>query len=389
MVTVKNKTIAEQSDTGKEIVFLRILMLVYGFAPALVYTPLFFIYIIYVLLFINIKFNKASIFYFLVALLYISYTFSLGNSYLDQWHLTMLTQLISLVAVFLIVSTNSSVHLVQFIRCFILGVGLHVSILFAATMSVDPLLIGRNLLYSPIAQELVGTSAQSNYLSLVACLILYQAAIQRNAFSLLASLSCFTLILIAGASMAGRAFFLAIAVFGLLIGAHYASLKRTIITLVFLFVSIFLALSFFGHIVEPIFNKFEAGLSTLRFEHWEYGLNVAPDYPFGGFEVNQAIEEIGSFHNIFLDSARMGGFGSVMLILILLMPTALLLKRKIVGNFDFVYAISLVCVLIMMQDVVIEGSYKILIIYLMANFALYKKVGMGTHSLGGISNRAS
>jgi hypothetical protein len=70
---------------------------------------------------------------------------------------------------------------------------------------------------------------------------------------------------------------------------------------------------------EVLILKFNSGMASTRYEHWSYALQQIPAHPFGGFVVNQQIEEIFSFHNILFDAARLGGWFPMLLLLTILL----------------------------------------------------------------------
>lgn len=106
----------------------------------------------------------------------------------------------------------------------------------------------------------------------------------------------------------------------------------------------------------------ESGLKSKRFEHWSDGISKAIEYPFGGFHVDQNIEQVNYFHNIILDSARVSGLFSVMLILILFSLQFYMAMKTKVGSRSRALVAIFLLTLVMMQDVIIEGNFIVFLV---------------------------
>ena len=121
-----------------------------------------------------------------------------------------------------------------------------------------------------------------------------------------------------------------------------------------------------------IFHKFKNnGLESKRFDFYWQALHDIPLHPFGMSKVDQSIEHISWFHNIILDTGRVGGLIPMFLsIILLLLPLKALLQRKRHLGKAFIVCMLLATFLLMQQDVIIEGDGQSLSLFLFLSTAL-------------------
>jgi hypothetical protein len=114
----------------------------------------------------------------------------------------------------------------------------------------------------------------------------------------------------------------------------------------------------------------ESGLSSSRFDLYILGLNSLLISPLGGFSP-KLIYDTNWFHNIWLDIARLGGWFSLGLLLIsfLYLIKAFCYKRKH-KKFGFAVWLCFIAQLIMLQDVVLEGNYRIFIVFYLSSITI-------------------
>jgi len=68
--------------------------------------------------------------------------------------------------------------------------------------------------------------------------------------------------------------------------------------------------------IDLFTTRMESGLESNRFELWSYALEMIPYSPFGGFSPHDMnFEATSSFHNVFLDAARIGGWLPLLLLI--------------------------------------------------------------------------
>ncbi|EFH1078881.1 hypothetical protein BF124_004833, partial [Escherichia coli] len=124
---------------------------------------------------------------------------------------------------------------------------------------------------------------------------------------------------------------------------------------------------FFDKYFDLIFERFGSeGLKSARFELIQDGITKFLIHPLGGFTPNVSEYSGYWYHNIYLDSARVAGV--ISLIPFILSNLIVLISylgyrnyRKRIKNPYFF--ISLITLIIMCQDVVLEGNMMLLISY--------------------------
>lgn len=160
---------------------------------------------------------------------------------------------------------------------------------------------------------------------------------------------------------------------------YIVSFKRLIVVGLCLFITTMsISLYIYQHHVEsfndsPQSRLAEDGLKSKRFEHWEDGFEKTIMNPLGGFKVDPNIEMVNYFHNILIDSARINGFISLIPCLLIIFYCYYLTFRS-GDNYLYLNMISLsMVVIVLMQDVIVEGNFVIFFIMLTYSICAYKK----------------
>lgn len=183
----------------------------------------------------------------------------------------------------------------------------------------------------------------------------------------------YPLILLSSIFLGGRAFFV-IAALGLF---HQYGKNINLKTIFLLFLIGFgvLVLFFFVFKDVPIFDKYfnlvferfgSEGLKSARFELIQDGIRKFMMQPMGGFTPSASEYSGNWYHNIYLDSARVAGFIPLIMILIsnFIVFISYLARRKYNRNVKNPYFfLSLITLIVMCQDVVLEGNMMLLICY--------------------------
>lgn len=145
------------------------------------------------------------------------------------------------------------------------------------------------------------------------------------------------------------------------------SLKKTIQTLIlFSFViSLFLFLmpDWMVKYYDFALGRMGEGFESNRFKHWSHGIEIFMYYPFGGFTVDKSIEITNWYHNILLDTARVAGLIPVFCYIVFTIASLFMFynsKKTTYKYFGFIMFV--ISFLIMQQDVVFEGEYRMLIV---------------------------
>lgn len=123
------------------------------------------------------------------------------------------------------------------------------------------------------------------------------------------------------------------------------------------------------YLLNVITNK---GIESARWSHWEYALNNFSNFPLGGLQVNRNIEDIGSFHNIILDSYRLSGIIGLTSILVLFTYSIF----SVFPSKSAFYVILLMFA-VLNQDVIFEGGQKLLVLYMSYSLIISKKLRDG------------
>lgn len=360
---------------------LLFVIFIFGFGWASLYVPVILLYLFLynrnsISLRMNIYcwINYFSILFFIL----FTYLFGMGSLTVDSpvgtFSVVFFLALV-IIPIFNIANFNYSLNLLM---VFLLGIFAYVLSVVAFTLLTIPIQFGIKSLVSPFFPGLMfNTPSFSNYLAIVFCGFFCIFIFGRG---LLVKVSSF-LILIVSFFMAiflgGRAFFLIAFVF---IAFFSFNLKlRNKYLIIGLFSMVLITLISYTTNVYPLFSealvlKLDDGLESSRYEHWRYALTNIPIHPFGGFGVNQQIEEIYSFHNIIFDAARLAGWFSILLIFIIFGINLLtyFFMRKIDSRVYFLWLFSVAVALVMMQDVILEGTYKYIIIYSLISHIIIK-----------------
>ncbi len=110
-------------------------------------------------------------------------------------------------------------------------------------------------------------------------------------------------------------------------------------------------------------------LESKRFLLWADGSEKMLLNPLGNFSTNHDLDDTDYFHNIILDSAKIYGWPSFILLLSFFSFT--LLKVIEIKRLDILF-LFVIYILIMSQDVVIEGNFQIFLITYITTIILHK-----------------
>lgn len=235
---------------------------------------------------------------------------------------------------------------------------------------LDPYgMYGYGKLLDPFSHEEINSPGISNSLAIVFTFLL--VAFKAKSFvEKIALIIMYPLLLLSSVFLGGRAFFL-IAIFGLIYQYRNNINLRTVVYSIFsgmgllvLFFFIFKDIPVFDKYFDLVFERFGSeGLKSARFELIQDGISKFFIHPFGGF-TPYASEYSGNwYHNIYLDSARVAGFVPLIMFVIsnlILFSCYFRYNRK--NNRPYFF-LSIITLIIMCQDVVLEGNMMLLICY--------------------------
>ncbi len=270
----------------------------------------------------------------------------------------------------------------KLIVLFILGFGLHAFFVTIYSYLIHGNEYGYGLLLDPFSGAIINSPGISNTLSVFASMLIFFLFQNIGYKKKLSIFILLFLVLTAAIYLGGRAFFvISAASFFIMLtqGAkpvHFIkSLFQTSI-LIIIGITLLANLDFVADKLEFLRERFSDGLGSLRFKHYSYGIKMFFEYPFGGFSVDPAIEDTKWFHNIFLDNARIAGWIPVLSLVMAITYIAITFFTKKNRYFVFGYMLFLMSFLIMLQDVIMEGNFRILVVMFYVGILLH------THSSG-------
>ena len=319
---------------------------------------------------------------YISTILFVFYTYLFGMDYLtvDSPAGTFAVVLFLAFVIIPIFNATNLEFSIKLLMIFLLGIFIYVTFVVINTLMTIPIEFGMKSLVSPFFPDLVfNTPSFSNYLAVVFCGFLYPALVGKGLIVKYISYLILALSFLMAISLGGRTFFLITLIF---IAACSLNLGAKKIYLILSLFSITVSvLVYYLHTEYPSFSevlilKFNDGLASSRYEHWQDALQKIPTHPFGGFDVNQQIEEIHSFHNILFDAARLSGWFSILLLLIIIFINVIIyfyIKKSDVTLY-YLWYFSFIVALVMMQDVILEGTYKYIVLYTLLNHIIIKSV---------------
>ncbi|MEB0900367.1 hypothetical protein [Citrobacter portucalensis] len=255
---------------------------------------------------------------------------------------------------------------------FILGIFMRAEFVVIYSFLEPSGVYGYGKLLDPFSHEEINSPGISNSLAIVFMYLV--VAFKANTFNKRILLTLlYPLLLLSSIFLGGRTFFI-IAIISLLYQySRNINLKATIwfclisVGALIIFSLIFKDLPIFDKYFNLVFERFGSeGLKSARFELIQDGITKFLMQPMGGF-TPYASEYSGNwYHNIYLDSARVAGFIPLIMFLfsnLILLFSYLKYKkqnRKVKIPYFF---LSILTLIVMCQDVVLEGNMMLLICY--------------------------
>lgn len=249
---------------------------------------------------------------------------------------------------------------------------------------IDPALYGYGRLYNPFTEEDMNSPGASNSLAMFSAVVVYMLFTETGKMYRLNLLVILLLTVAMAITLGGRAYFviLGVAFFVMAIPMIFRAKITPVLSIAVIVVLSVTAVSVtsermedFGRYYQLLSHRFESGLESSRFEHYVDGLSKFLLYPFGGFETDSAIEDTPYFHNVFLDNARLGGWIPVVALLLMVALVARSLSAWKHADTRFGLYVFFVSLLIMQQDVVVEGNSHLLVIVYYAAILVSRSKG--------------
>ncbi|WP_141712052.1 O-antigen polymerase [Aeromonas caviae] len=341
-----------------------------GFNVLFLYLPLLIIHIVFnIRYFLDIKITKS---YFILSCLLFSalfFCFLIGykNLYNGFKYQTIVVLIISGFYAGYILQKEYLSEQFKLFFYYVFGFWLKALIVVIYSYFTDATLYGYGLLLDPLTGSELNSPAISNSISLCASffiLILIIKPLKKSTQVLL--FTCVVFSIAGGIFLGGRTFFIVV-LLGVLFALYYKRKFKLLIQISFVLITVLITI--FNH--DPLrekFNfvleRFDSGLSSSRFDHYLSALQRIPYYPLGGFKVDRSIENTHWFHNLFFDVASVGGWIPLITFIIYFMYVvfAFLLRNKKNSDIKIGFIVFCLCFFILMQDVVLEGNYQLLIV---------------------------
>jgi hypothetical protein len=356
-----------------------------GFGKGILYLPLFGLYF-----FLNRKHifltpirPSFMVFFSLMMIVTIPF-YVLGWSRLEMIEplRTFISLIFFLVPAGFILQSKTQESQYKLIVLFIFGYGLQAFVFTIYSFLIDRNEYGYAGLLDPFSGEIINSPGISNSLSVFASMLIF-FLFQNIGFMRKVSVFIILFLVVASAIFLGQRAFFVISVVSIFImltqGAkpvHF--IKNFFLTSILIIMSINLLdnLDVLADSLEFLGGRFSDGLASPRFSHYLYGIRMFLEYPLGGFSVDPAIEDTKWFHNIFLDIARVAGWVPVLSLVMIITYIAITFFYKKNRYFTFGYMLFLMSFLLMQEDVIMEGNFRILVVMYYVGILLH------THSTG-------
>lgn len=355
--------------SDRYILFPAFLML--GFDNSLLYLPLFVLY--YLLKFsspVTINIQKDYAIFSVLIVLFVFSLFAIGaeRMTIDMPWRSFFMILFSLVAAGFTLHYQSYNTKLWLLGLYIIGILFYCLSIVIYSVMADPLSYGYGKLLSPFSGEELNSPAINNLLSICFAFFYYIMLYRKSRALQLFSMIVVLLSIMAGIFLGGRTFFIIAALtilFFIVARFNIQAMFRTGIFIALLVIAVLVAFQTykpFSHYYEFLQFRILEGYATLgvRFVLYKQGLEKLPLYPLGGFHIEDNIWT----HNLWLDTAMVAGWLPLcfLFLALLYMLKPFMSKQKAL-DFAFLFFIYLATLLIMAQDVIIEGNYRVFIVF--------------------------
>lgn len=258
---------------------------------------------------------------------------------------------------------------------YILGLGIESTIIAGYSYLFNDGTYGYGNLYNPFSQKEINSPVTSNNLSILASLLLfYLFNLNKYFLSKISTVFLLLIIIALAVFLGGRTFFI-ILFFALLYSVIRPLTLNKLALISILTVGLLLVSTYISEFIniDFVLKRFEKGLESKRFLHYQHGISEFFKHPLGGYTIDESIEKTRWFHNIFLDMGRLGGWIPVGLFTLSLIYVALKSCKKILfanTHYNFAILMFLISFLILQQDISIEGDYRAYIVLYLSSIIL-------------------
>ena len=271
---------------------------------------------------------------------------------------------------------EGAVFYIEILYGFLFGIFIVDSIVVLYNINTSASFSGYGNLLNPITGDVSNSPSYSNDFAIIFCGFFGLYANTKYKLLKIFSVSIIIISTISGVFLGGRVFFIVIALF-LGIYLFYKKKINTSLGIMILIIASCLYYMISNSYAELIINRFnDQGSESIRYELWESGLNNLLEYPLGGSSINSFIYEGYSYHNLWLDVAMFAGW--LPLFLLLIINSFIIYLYKKVYNKGFVMnvfiLIAVLCLIVMGQDVIVEGNMKIFAYYSIINAVIFSYI---------------
>jgi len=362
-----------------------------AFNKVAIYLPFFLVLIVCFFLMYNLRHvlskNIKGLIYLSLIVFFVTVTFAIGlermtvanpaRSYINS----LLVILFGVLAGgFFLMSMPYKIRII-ILAMYILGLFIQSMSIVIYSFILDPVHYGYNFVITPFGGGIINSPSVSNLLAVVFSFFFYFLLYGKNKITIVVSYIIVVSSFIGAIYLGGRAFFIITAcaiLFYIVFHKNNNVLKILLyIALLFILITITTIIVFQGidkDFVGFLTGRFLSIHNSRRIDLYVYGIIMIPNYPFGGFTVDQNIAPVASLHHFILDSARVAGWIPV----IIFISALFYLGRKVFSikhKTEYLLPICLIIVtlLLMSQDVVLEGNYRLLIVFTYASVILFSE----------------
>jgi len=253
---------------------------------------------------------------------------------------------------------------------YIIGLYLNVFYVVYYNYLINPV-FGHGLLINPFDLEMINSPAYSNNLILVFCGFFVLLFKKKKIFSIISSVVIISVV-IGALYLGGRAFFLISMLFLFVVLIKvFSKNKLDLFSLFIFFVLLYLVFDFLLYFIDMFVMRLYSQnyINSGRYEYWVYALQETVKHPIGGINITDKFQGVNWFHNLWFDVARVSGWIPLIILVSLNIDNISLIKKINNNNVDdyFIWLFSVISLLIMFQDVILEGNYKVFIFYMIVN----------------------
>lgn len=366
--TIRKKQLfmLSRDNLSQSIFYMSVLFLGLGFHAVYVLFLLFFLllkpsYLIKP----KIKSNFMVLFLLISFFLVPQYLIGYQQITVDNPVLSMLSVMFSIVIYGILLQQMPIKVIRASIVFLVIGIGIEALITLFYSYHLNPALYGYGLLYNPILNKEVNSPGVALKIACFSSMLVWFVFQYLSTFRKIGLLFIISILVIFSMWLASRAFFvilfLAIAL-SLLLNLKLKNIGNFIFLSLLGLGCFYLLLQHFDISLFSRVNRLDGSLQSPRFLLWQDGFLKLLTHPLGGFSVDQTIEPVRWFHNIFLDAGRLAGWIPIVsLALFTFYSFVLFLQRKnkysLFAGFMFAVVFALA-----QQDVVVEAMIRFVVL---------------------------